>query len=114
MEYEYYVNQFRGAGIAREQWPELQRRAKDYIAWLRRHCRVSGDENMAVCAVAQELARFAAARAGEGGLTHVKLGQVSVGSGGYEALDISPDAENKALYRAAERYLTIGRGVALW
>lgn len=110
MEYEYYVNQYRGSGIDRAAWPALARRAKDYIAWLRRHCRVSGDETMAVCAVAEELARFDAARSGAGGLSHVKIGEVSV-SGGYQSLDISPEAEQRALYRAAERHLTIYRGV---
>ena len=110
---EFYVNQYGGSTLSGEELPELVRRAEDRLRRYERDFRVSGDERarkMALCAMAEALAWFDAARNGKGGLRYASVGTVSVsGKGVYGSLDISPKAEERELYRCAGEYLEICR-----
>ena len=113
--YDFYRNEYRGTAIEQGDVPELIRRAGDQLAMYRRFYRVEGDETeakMALCAMAEVIGYFDAAQNGEGGLRYAKVGTVSVsGKGIYSAVDISPQAQEKELYRTACRYLDIYRGI---
>ena len=113
--YGFYVNQFGGSSISQEDFPELERRARDRLGRYERTYRVEGDENarkMAICAMAEAIAYYDAARNGEGGLRYASVGTVSVsGKGIYARVDISPAAQERELYRTAATYLDIYRGV---
>ena len=112
--YDFYLNTYSGTAISAEEFPELMARAKDKLAHYRRIYRVEGDETMekmALCAMAEAIGYFDAAQNGQGGLRYASVGTVSVsGKGIYSQVDISPKAQEKALYRAASMYLTIYRG----
>ena len=114
--YEFYLNTYCGTAITPEEFPELLARAEDKLAAYERLYRVSGDETlrrMALCAMAETIGYFDAAQNGQGGLRYASVGTVSVsGKGIYSQVDISPAAQEKALYRAASLYLTIYRGTA--
>ena len=116
MDYEFYVNQYKGTAIDIARWPYLPQRAADYLAELARQCRVEGsehDRSMAVCALAETLDYYEAAQNGEGSLRYASIGSVSVsGKGIYGQLDISPKARERELYRCARRYLTVYRGLS--
>ena len=116
MEYEFYVNQYKGQAIDKEQWPALCARASEQLAQYKRQYRIVPEETaeaMAVCAMAEVMDFFAQARNGQGGLRYVSVGSVSAsGKGVYGQMAISPDAENRELYRCARRYLHIERGCA--
>ena len=112
--YEFYVNQYGGSCLAQEEFSELAARAEDRLRRYERDFRVTGTEEqrkMALCAMAETLGYFDAARNGVGGLRYASVGTVSVsGKGVYESLDISPKAEERELYRCAGEYLEIYRG----
>ena len=114
MDYEFYVNQYKGQAISAEDWPALSTRAAQQLAQYKRDYQVSGSEaaeQMAICAMADVMGYFANARSGKGGLRYVSVGSVSAsGKGVYAQMEISPDAENRELYRCARRYLHIVRG----
>ena len=116
MDYEFYVNQYKGQAIAEGQWSALCARAADQLAQYKREYRVTPNETaeaMAVCAMAEVMDFFALARNGQGGLRYVSIGNVPAsGKGVYGQMDISPEAENRELYRCARRYLHIERGCA--
>ena len=111
--YEFYVNHYGGSSLTREDFPEVVARAEDRLKRYERDFRVSGTENdrkMALCAMAECMAWFDAARSGRGGLRYASVGTVSVsGKGVYGSLDISPRAEERELYRCAGEYLNICR-----
>ena len=113
--YGFYQNTYLGTALSETEFPEVFRRAQEQLNYYDRRYRVTGDEtarNMAVCAMADVIAYFQAAQNGEGGLRYAKVGTVSVsGKGIYSAIDISPQAQERELYRAACRYLTIYRGI---
>ena len=115
MGYEFYVNQYGGSAIDEGQWPELSRRASEKLAQYKRRYRVTGgetQERMAVCAMAEAMAYFSAAQNGQGGLRYASVGSVSVsGKGIYSQVDISPEAQERELYRIVGQYLTVYRGV---
>ena len=113
--YEFYVNRYKGSSLSGEEFPEVLSRAEDRLKRYERDFRVSGTEDarkMALCAMAECMAYFDAARNGQGGLRYASVGTVSVsGKGVYGSLDISPKAEERELYRCAGEYLTICRAV---
>lgn len=115
MEYEFYVNQYKGAAIEEAQWPSLSARAREALEGYKRDYHVEGDalgEALAVCAIAETMGYFADARSGQGGLRYASVGTVSVsGKGIYSQVDISESRENRELYRCARRYLRITRSV---
>ena len=114
--YDFYLNTYCGTAITAEEFSELMARAEDKLAAYERLYKVSGDETlrkMALCAMAETIGYFDAAQNGQGGLRYASVGTVSVsGKGIYSQVDISPAAQEKALYRAAALYLTIYRGTA--
>ena len=116
MDYGFYREVYRGSAIEEAQWPELARRAEDYLRKLRKAYRVVGDEEafaMAACAVADALCFFTAAQNGTGGAVYyASVGSVSMsGKGIFSQIDLSPAGQEKELYRCAGTYLEIYRGV---
>ena len=114
--YDFYLNTYCGTAIEAQEFPWLMARAEDKLSCYQRLYRVTGDENMrkmALCAMAEAIAYFDAAQNGQGGLRYASVGTVSVsGKGIYSQVDISPEAREKELYRAACRYLCIYRGTS--
>lgn len=115
--YQFYLTSYGGTALSEEEFPELCRRAKEKLAYFCRIYRVTGsdrDKNMAVCAMAEVIDYFQAAQNGQGGLRYASVGTVSAsGKGVYSQVDISPQAQEKALYRTACMYLDIYRGNGL-
>lgn len=73
---------------------------------------VENGRKLAACAMADVLGYFINAQNGSGGLRYASVGTVSVsGKGIYSALDISPRAQERELYRTACIYLDICRAV---
>jgi len=73
---------------------------------------VPDGRKMAICAMAEAMEYFETAQNGRGGLRYASVGTVSVsGKGIYSAVDISPAAQEKELYRCACTYLDICRAV---
>ena len=112
--YRFYVETYGGSALNEAELREVSKRAQEQLAFYDRCYRVTGDETarkMAICAMADAIAYFQAAQNGEGGLRYAKVGTVSVsGKGIYSAIDISPGAQERELYRIASRYLVIYRG----
>ncbi len=115
MDYSFYVSQYHGTAVAEQDWPELSRRAGEYLDQLKRDYRVRGGEtaeNYALCAVAEAMDYFSKAQNGLGGMQYASVGTVAVsGKGIYSQVDITPGAQERELYRCAKRYLEIYRGV---
>lgn len=114
-DFGFYRDRYRGTALSREEFRECAARAADVMAQFQRSYRVTGSEEdraMAVCAMAEVISYFDAAQNGQGGLRYAKVGSVSVsGKGIYSQVDISPKAQERELYRAAGRYLTICRAL---
>ena len=114
--YDFYLNTYCGTALEAEEFPYFLARAEDKLSCYERAYRVTGDENMrkmALCAMAEIIGYFDAAQNGQGGLRYASVGTVSVSCKGiYSQVDISPKAQEKELYRAACRYLSIYRGIA--
>ena len=112
--YGFYLETYGGSALSQAEFAEVSKRAQEQLALYERSFRVTGDavaKKMAVCAMAEAIAYFQNAQNGEGGLRYAKVGTVSVsGKGIYSAVDISPQAQEKELYRTACRYLDIYRG----
>lgn len=112
--YDFYQNTYRGSSLTPEEFPELLARAEDKLRGYEAHYQVTGDtamRAMALCAMAEVLAYYDAARNGQGGLRYASVGTVSVsGKGIYTQVDINPKAQERELYRIAGTYLTIYRG----
>ena len=112
--YRFYVETYGGSALNEAELREVSKRAQEQLAFYDRCYRVTGDDTarkMAVCAMADAIAYFQAAQNGEGGLRYAKVGTTSVsGKGIYSAVDISPKAQERELYRIASRYLDIYRG----
>ena len=115
-DYAFYQSVYGGDSLTAEEWLALSKRATDQLARYKRIYIVTApDENaeaMAICAMADALAYFAAAQNGIGGaVASASVGSVSVSYAGAAAVDISPKAQAKELYRCASQYLEIYRGV---
>lgn len=112
--YDFYRNHYHGTAIEQEEFPELLARAREQLALYCRSYRVTGDDvarKMALCALAETIGYFDAAQNGQGGLRYAAVGTVSIsGKGIYSEVDITPVAQARELYRAAEKYLEIYRG----
>ena len=112
---KFYRETYGGSALSEAELPEAVKRAAEQLAQYERFFRVTGDETarkMAICAMAEAIVYFQKAQNGEGGLRYAKVGTVSVsGKGIYSAVDISPKAQERELYRAACRYLDIYRGI---
>ena len=113
---DFYRNEFGGSALEGAELSEALKRAGDVLASYERGCTVTGDETarkMALCAMAEAIAYFETAQNGQGGLRYASVGTVSVsGKGIYSAVDISPKAQARELYRCASLYLDIYRGKA--
>ena len=111
---EFYRNTFGGSALTGQELTECLKRAEDTLACYERSYTVSGPEEarkMALCAMAEAIAYFTTAQNGAGGLRYASVGTVSVsGKGIYAAMDISPKAQERELYRCASLYLDIYRG----
>ncbi len=116
VERDFYLYQYHGDVIPPDDWSRYASRA---AAQLDRYKRIytvvaNGEnaESMAVCAMAEALHGFDLVANGEGGAVQsASIGSVSVSYGGGNAIDISPQAQAKELYRCACLYLDIYRGV---
>ena len=112
----FYREVYRGSSLSGEELPELLARSEDWLQELERKYRVTGsetDRKMALCALAETMSYFNAAQNVQGALRYASVGVVSVsGKGIYSMLDISPQAQERELYRVAGRYLEIYRGAS--
>lgn len=116
VEHEFYLSKYHGASITEpDDWYRYEARAEAQLARYKRIYTVSSpDENaeaMAICAMADALFCFDAIANGEAGqVQSASIGSVSVSYAGANAVDISPKAQAKELYRCACLYLNIYRG----
>ena len=69
-------------------------------------------EDMAICAMADALFYFANALNGTANVSSASIGSVSVSYNVPKAVDLSPKAQEKELFRCASQYLEIYRGVS--
>lgn len=117
VDYDFYICEYKGANILIDEWPLFAARAADQLARYRHIYTVTAPdanaEAMAICAMADALAYFSAAQNGTGGpVSSASVGSVSVSyAGASGAVDLSPRAQAKELYRCASQYLDICRGV---
>ena len=124
VDYLFYLGTYRSVhalvnsgALSDQEWPEYCSRAEAQLARYKRIYTVTApDENaeaMAVCAMADALAFFTAAQNGGNGgaVTSAAIGSVSVSYGNNGAVDLSPKAQERELYRCARTYLDIYRGV---
>lgn len=115
VDYGFYVNTYRGGSISEQEWPVFSSRAQDQLRKYKRIYTITAPEEdseaMAVCAMAEALAYFVAAQNGTGAVASASIGSVSVSYGSVSAVDISPKAQEKELYRCASQHLDIYRGV---
>ena len=116
VEYDFYADTYRGSSIPEANWPLFEARASEQLARYKRIYTVTApDENaeaMAICAMADALAYYTAAQNGSGGaVASASVGSVSVSYAGASAVDLSPKAQARELYRCASQYLEIYRGV---
>ena len=118
--YHFYANDFHGTSISAEDWPLFEARAAEQLARYKRIYTVTAPEGqeaaegMAVCAMAEAMAYFAAAQNGSGGpVSSASIGSVSVSYAGVSSgtVDLSPKGQARELYRCASLYLDIYRGV---
>ena len=61
VDYEFYVNDYLGTELAREEFPGLAAQARWELERFKRLCRVAGGqeaENLAICAMAEELGAY--------------------------------------------------------
>ena len=116
VEFSFYSDIYRGSSIPDLDWSLFEARAAEQLARYKRAYTVTAPEAnaeaMAICAMADALAYFAAAQNGTGGaVASASIGSVSVNYAGAAAVDLSPKAQAKELYRCACQYLEIYRGV---
>lgn len=113
VDYNFYTTHYLGDSITGDEWPLYEKRAGEELNRYKRIYTVTApetdSENMAVCAMADALAFFAAAQNGTEAVKSASIGSVSVS---YDSsVDISPKGQAKELYRCASLYLEISRGV---
>ena len=116
-DYEFYISRYHGGSISSDEWPEYEARATAQLMRFKRIYTVTvpdyepDAEQMAVCAMAEAMHGFDLIANGEGGVQSASIGSVSTSYGSQQAVDISPAAQSRELYRAASLYLDIYRGV---
>lgn len=111
-DYGFYTSAYLGGSIPALDFPRLALRAGEQLSRYKRLYTVTApekdSEDLAVCAMADALYYFETAA--NGGLTTSSaIGSVS-SSAQAVAVDISPKAQAKELYRSASLYLDIYRG----
>lgn len=117
VEFEFYKGRYHGGPIPESEWPNYEFRAETQLNRYKRIYTVTvpdynpDAESMAVCAMADALYSFDLIANGEGGVQSASIGSVSTSYGSQQAVDISPAAQSRELYRAASLYLNIYRGV---
>ena len=114
--YDFYTNTYHGSAVTPEEWNQLATRAQSQLDKYKRIYTVTPPEEtseaMAVCAMVDALAYFVAAQNGTGAPVSASIGSVSVSYGNAgNAVDVSPKAQERELYRCAYQYLQINRGV---
>ena len=112
---EAFYKEVYGGGLEGAELVFLLGRAEEVLAQYERSYQVrercEQGRRKAICAMADTLAYFQHAQNGQGGLRYAKVGSVSVsGKGVYTAVDISPAARDRELFRCAAMYLDIYRG----
>jgi len=116
----FYISEFCGGSISQEDWPQYEARAAAQLARYKRIYTVTvpkdsqNAEEMATCAMAEQLQGFDLIANGEGGaIQSVSIGSVSAsyGSAGAQAVDITPAGRAKTLFQTACLYLDIYTGV---
>ena len=116
VDYKFYYGTYHGRQISVEEWELFEAKAAEQLAQYKRVYTVTAPEEnaeaMAICAMADALAYFDAAQNGAGGaVTATSIGSVSVSYAGASAIDASPKAQARELYRCARQHLDIYRGV---
>lgn len=118
--FQFYTETYKGSSITEAEWPMYEARAAEQLARYKRIYTVTAPEEnseaMAVCAMADALAYFVAVQNGEGGaVASASIGSVSVSYGSHNSalssVDLSPRGQARELYRCAQQYLEIYRGV---
>lgn len=117
VDYDFYVNIYRGNSIPAEEWPSYELRAATQLERYKRIYQITipgpDSEPMAVCAMAEAQHAFDLLSSGEAGpIQSASIGSVSVSYGGAAAqsMDLSPEGQARELYRFASLYLDIYRG----
>ena len=108
-DYAFYIGTYLGGSIPVADFPRLAKRAGDQLARYKRLYTVTApeadSENMAVCAMADALYYFETI---QNTPQSASIGSVSSSMG--SAVDVSPKAQARELYRCAALYLDIYRG----
>ena len=108
VDYPFYSDTYRGDSIPESEFSRLAKRAEAQLAKYKRIYTVTApeadSEELALCAMADAIYYFETA-AGEA--TSSSIGSVSSSSA---AVDGSPKAQSRELYRCAVLYLDIYRG----
>lgn len=117
VDFDFYLNEYKGGTIPAEEWPAYERRGANQLARYRRIYTVTAPDadskDMAVCAMAEALYSFDLLSNGEGGpVQSASIGSVSTsyGGGAAQELDLSPRGQARELYRCACLHLDIYRG----
>ncbi|BAK99009.1 hypothetical protein OBV_18110 [Oscillibacter valericigenes Sjm18-20] len=109
-DYAFYTGTYHGGSIPETDFPRFAARAGEQLARYKRIYTVTApetdSESMATCAMADALYYFETV---QNAPQSVSIGSVSSSRG--TAVDISPRAQSKELYRCACLYLNIYRGV---
>lgn len=116
VDYEFYVYEYHGGSIPPEDWEPYVDRAREQLDryldmyTVRNTC--ENAKRLAICAMAEALYGFDLIANGEGGpVQSASIGSVSVSYGNAAgSMDISAKAQEKELYRCANRYLRFYRG----
>ena len=109
-DYAFYTDTYLGEAVPETDFHRLSKRAEEQLSRYERIYVVCGDQearDMAVCAMTDAMFYFEAAVNG-GLVTSSSIGSVS-SSQKVDAVDISPKAQAKELYRCASLYLSIYR-----
>lgn len=118
--YDFYSTVYLGNSIPEREWKIYAKQAKAQLERYKRIYTVTVPEGhpeaecMAICAMADTLAYFAAAQNGVGGpVASASIGSVSVSYAGAsgQSVDLSSKGQAKELYRCASLHLDICRGV---
>lgn len=116
--YDFYLNTYQGCSISEGDWQLFATKAQSKLNHYKRIYTVTAPEEnseaMAVCAIADTLAYFAAVQNGTGGaVAGASIGSVSVSYATGNGIDTSAKAQERELYQSACEYLSIYRGVGL-
>lgn len=117
--FNFYRYIFHGDSIQdAAEWEKYRSSAEDQMKRYKRIYTVEQPEEnaeaMAICAMAEALYGFDLIVNGEGGAVQsASIGSVSIGYGSNAAgaVDLSPRGRARELYRCAQQYLNIYRGV---